>query len=121
VGVNAYSLHHNEDHFVVPFRFSLERWLLYDIPEKRATRQAMLDSFRLFCVGAHACARKLMACYLETSQALAKTLWYFDFEPVPGAVGLVGAGKKGAVSGRESDPASFSCTIRSPPSTTDHG
>ncbi|ROW10230.1 hypothetical protein VMCG_01962 [Cytospora schulzeri] len=74
IGVNAYALHHNE--------------------EKLA-----LDAFSAFSIGARACAGKPMA-YLESSLVLARTLWYFDFEPAPGGLGAVGGGRMGARDGR---------------------
>jgi hypothetical protein len=39
--------------------------------------------------------------YLEINLTLAKTLWYFDFEPAPGELGKLGAGKLGSEEGRE--------------------
>ncbi|KAI1119779.1 cytochrome P450 [Nemania abortiva] len=75
VGVNIYSLHHNEEYFPQPFAFRPERWLVDDEEEL----QAMHSAFVAFSTGPRGCAGKPMA-YLESSLVAAKTLWYFDFE-----------------------------------------
>lgn len=85
VGVNVYALHHNETYFPEPFRFRPERWL----PEHAAL--ADKKAFAPFLVGPRSCAGKAMA-YLEASLVLAKTLWYFDFEPASGDLGRIGGG-----------------------------
>ncbi|KAI2613242.1 cytochrome P450 [Hypoxylon sp. NC1633] len=102
VGVNIYSLHHNEKYFPDPFKFSPERWLTPtpDTPESRAAQKVMRDAFCPFSIGARSCAGKPVA-YLEISMTLASTLSIYDFEPAPGPLGEVGAGKKGWESGRE--------------------
>ncbi|KAK9417771.1 hypothetical protein SUNI508_01528 [Seiridium unicorne] len=87
VGVNIYSLHHNEEYFPDPFVFRPERWLGDDADKARA-------AFTPFSVGSRTCAGKPLA-YQEISLALAKTLWYFDFEPAPGDQGKVGGGTPG--------------------------
>ncbi|KAI0117814.1 cytochrome P450 [Nemania sp. FL0031] len=79
VGVNIYSLHHNEDYFPNPFQFRPERWLADNKDELRTVHSA----FAGFSTGARGCAGKSMA-YLESSLVAAKTLWYFDFEVAPG-------------------------------------
>ncbi|KAI0545493.1 cytochrome P450 [Xylaria curta] len=79
VGVNIYSLHHNEDYFPNPFSFRPERWLTDNDDELRTVHSA----FAGFSTGARGCAGKPMA-YLEISLVAAKTLWYFDFETAPG-------------------------------------
>jgi hypothetical protein len=94
VGVSTYALHHNEAYFPEPFAFRPERWLVDDPGELRVLHAA----FAAFSAGPRGCAGKAMA-YLETSLVVAKTLWYFDFEPVPGD--QVGAGVPGRTDGRE--------------------
>ncbi|KAI5925801.1 benzoate 4-monooxygenase cytochrome P450 [Camillea tinctor] len=74
VGVNIYSLHHNEEYFPDPFTYKPERWL--GDQGKSANRAAFMP----FSTGARGCAGKAMA-YQETSLVMTKTLWYFDFEP----------------------------------------
>jgi cytochrome P450 len=74
VGVNIYSLHHNERYFPEPFKFLPDRWL-----DGKETMLATHDALAPFSIGSRGCAGKAMA-YLETSLVLAKTLWYFDFE-----------------------------------------
>jgi len=99
VGVNTYSLHHNEDYFPDAFAYRPERWLTssdFSPEEKKIMREA----FAPFSVGSRGCAGKAMA-YLESSLVLAKTLWYFDFESTSGELGEVGAGKVGLEEGRE--------------------
>ncbi|KAI1084850.1 cytochrome P450 [Whalleya microplaca] len=78
VGVNIYSIHHNEEYFSEPFAFRPERWLVDDDELRK-----MHSAFMAFSAGARGCAGKSMA-YLESSLVAAKTLWYFDFEMVPG-------------------------------------
>ncbi|KAI1866588.1 hypothetical protein JX265_007889 [Neoarthrinium moseri] len=92
VGVNIYSLHHNEDYFPDPFTFRPERWLDDGADKARA-------AFAPFSVGPRTCAGKPLA-YQEISLALAKTLWYFDFEPAPGYLGDIGGGTPGKTDGR---------------------
>ncbi|RYP59345.1 hypothetical protein DL771_010910 [Monosporascus sp. 5C6A] len=79
VGVNIYSIHHNEAYFPDPFRYNPERWLPSD-DTANAAAAANRAAFVPFSLGARACAGKAMA-YLEASLTMAKTLWYFDFEP----------------------------------------
>lgn len=93
VGVNLYSLHHNEDYFPEPFIFRPERWLVDDVDELRA----MHSAFEAFSAGPRGCAGKPMA-YLESSLVVAKTLWYFDFENAAGD--MTGAGIPGRTDGR---------------------
>ncbi|ETS75220.1 hypothetical protein PFICI_13704 [Pestalotiopsis fici W106-1] len=101
VGVNTYSIHHNEEYFPDPFTFTPERWLetAENDAEYSAGTSTQYRAFVPFSVGMRSCAGKPMA-YLETSLILAKTLWYFDFERCEGSLGDVGGGKKGAPGGR---------------------
>ncbi|KAI1295899.1 cytochrome P450 [Xylaria venustula] len=80
VGVNIYSLHHNEEYFPEPF--------------------SMYDAFVPFLVGPRSCSGKAMV-YQEVSLIIAKTLWYFDFELCSGALGNVGGGEAGNRQGRD--------------------
>ncbi|KAI8630339.1 cytochrome P450 [Xylariaceae sp. FL1651] len=77
IGVNTYSLHHNEQYFPHPFDYLPERWLP-GYPEYHTMNG---NAFAAFSVGPRGCAGKAMA-YLEASLVVAKTLWYFDFEQV---------------------------------------
>lgn len=97
VGVNTYTLHHNEEYFPDPYAFKPERWLPSETPE--AQRKTMNAAFSPFSIGDRGCAGKPMA-YLESSLVIAKTLWYFDFRPVAGALGCVGGGTPGKRGGR---------------------
>ncbi|KAI1120028.1 cytochrome P450 [Nemania abortiva] len=87
LGVNIYSLHHNEECFPKPFTYNPDRWLAPD--GTHATHEA----FAPFLTGYRGCSGKSMA-YLEASLVLAKTLWHFDFERAPGALGRVGESEK---------------------------
>ncbi|KAI1410884.1 cytochrome P450 [Hypoxylon sp. FL1857] len=91
VGVNIYTLHHNAEYFPSPFTFRPERWL----EENDIARAA----FTPFSVGHRACAGRSLA-YAETSLVLARTLWYFDFEPAPGPLAKIGGGTCGRTDGR---------------------
>ncbi|CAJ2502539.1 Uu.00g099330.m01.CDS01 [Anthostomella pinea] len=97
VGVNTYSLHHNEEYFPDPFAFNPERWLDSSTPE---AAKLVRNAFIPFSVGSRACAGKSMA-YKEISLVLAKTLLYFDFNAAPGKLGDVGAGNPDLGPGRE--------------------
>ncbi|TVY84466.1 Cytochrome P450 monooxygenase apf7 [Lachnellula suecica] len=96
LGVNIYSLHHNEDYFPDAFTFRPERWMTAD----QAALHRMNSAFNAFSTGPRGCAGKSMA-YLEAGMVIAKTLWYFDFETAPGPAGAVGAGRQGKGMGRE--------------------
>lgn len=54
----------------------------------------MLDAYAPFSIGPRGCPGKAMA-YLEVNLTLAKTLWYFDFEPAPGRLGDIGLSDEG--------------------------
>ncbi|KAI1408292.1 cytochrome P450 [Hypoxylon sp. FL1857] len=92
VGVNIYALHHNEEYFPDSFSYKLERWIA---PTGAPTH----DAFAAFLTGPRGCAGKAMA-YLEASLVLAKTIWYFDFEPASGELGKIGMGRNGNTRGR---------------------
>lgn len=88
VGISPYSLLHNAAYFPEPFEFRPERWVGDEVTE--LSRRALAP----FAVGDRSCAGKAVA-YLETSLAVARTLWYFDFEKAPGAAREVGGGTSG--------------------------
>lgn len=98
VGVNIYALHHNEEYFPDPFAFRPERWLETAGSDDSA-RSKSQKAFIPFIVGPRACAGKATL-YLEVSLAIAKMLWYFDFESAPGPLGKVGEGEPGNTRGR---------------------
>lgn len=95
VGVNVYSILHNEKYFPDPFVFTPERWL--SLSEEQT--KIMRDAFIPFSAGSRTCAGKAMA-YLEASLVIAKTLWHFDFRKAEGALGEVGAGSSSNSYGR---------------------
>ncbi|KAI4860672.1 cytochrome P450 [Hypoxylon rubiginosum] len=85
VGVNIYSLHHNEEYFPEPFTFRPERFLADGLEAGKVSK----DGFAPFSLGARGCIGKSMA-YQEASLIVAKTLWYFDFEKAQGSAGKLG-------------------------------
>lgn len=97
-GVNIYALSHNDSIFPDPFEYKPERWLPANSTDPKtntfdeATRNLMLDTFASYSIGPRNCVGKPLA-YLELSLVLARTLWYFDFEPAPGELGSVGEGR----------------------------
>ncbi|KAI0110920.1 cytochrome P450 [Nemania sp. FL0031] len=92
-GVNTYAFHHNEDIFPDPFCFNPDRWIADDrYKEINVQRRA----FSVFSTGVRGCPGKSVA-YLEISLVMAKTLWYFDFEAIPG-------GRVGNISGVNHQP-----------------
>ncbi|KAI1370306.1 cytochrome P450 [Hypoxylon crocopeplum] len=101
VAVNLYSLLHNEEYFPEPFAFRPERWIApeHETGQQREARAIMRLAFQPFLLGDRGCAGKAVA-YLELSLALAKTLWYFDFEKTPGQAGKLGEGTPGRADGR---------------------
>ncbi len=108
VGVNPYSLMHNEEYFPEPFSFRPERWLkpegIVETPEEEEKgerrRETMRRAFVPFAHGETGCLGKSLA-YQEMSLAVAKTLWYFDFERAPGQCGRLGEGEPGRTDGRD--------------------
>ncbi|ROW03624.1 hypothetical protein VPNG_07147 [Cytospora leucostoma] len=109
VGVSQYTLQHNEHYFPEPFEFKPERWMapgpgedadpLPETAAQRDARMAMRRAFAPFSIGDRGCAGKSMA-YLELRLAIARTLWYFDFETAPGEAGKLGGGWPGSTDGR---------------------
>lgn len=98
VGVNTYSIHHNEEYFPNSFAFKPERWL-DDAKLSADERKIMQKAFIPFSIGARGCAGKAMA-YAQCSLVLATILWYFDFNATPGNVGRLGGGNSGLGDGR---------------------
>ncbi|KAI0200231.1 cytochrome P450 [Astrocystis sublimbata] len=91
-GVNVYALSHNEEVFPDSFTFKPERWLEAEenpAGAKDNARLPMLETFASFSIGPRNCVGKPFA-YLEISTMLAKTLWYFDFEPTSDPLGTIG-------------------------------
>lgn len=97
VGVNTYTIHHNEEYFPHPFAFKPERWLPSETPNEQI--KTALEAFIPFSIGSRGCAGKAMA-YLESSLVLAKIVWHFDFRPAPGKLGDIGGGTPGRRDGR---------------------
>ncbi|KAI1295901.1 benzoate 4-monooxygenase cytochrome P450 [Xylaria venustula] len=87
VGVNIYTLHHNPEYFPDPFAYMPARWLRSSTEHAKptiseSTRPSDLihhPAFIPFSLGARGCAGKALA-YAEVSLAMARALWYFDFE-----------------------------------------
>lgn len=112
VASSNYCVQHNEAYFPEPFKFRPERWLVPEAGDKdsptdsaQTSQQnfptAMRRAFIPFSIGDRACAGKPMA-WLEIRLAIAKTLWYFDFQRAPGEAGQLGGGREGAIDeGRE--------------------
>ncbi|RYP42527.1 hypothetical protein DL767_000215 [Monosporascus sp. MG133] len=88
IGVNTYAFHHNENIFPDPFCFNPDRWLDCSADGKDEIQR---KAFAVFSTGARGCPGKAVA-YLEISLVIAKTLWYFDFEPVKGSSDDIVAG-----------------------------
>lgn len=75
VGVNIYSIHHNEEYFPDSHSFKPERWL----DETPQRKKLMHGAFTPFSIGSRGCGGKSMA-YQELYITIAKTFWYLDFE-----------------------------------------
>ncbi|KAH8161810.1 hypothetical protein CIB48_g6431 [Xylaria polymorpha] len=102
VGINMYSLHHNEEYFPDSYTFSPDRFLSPKTPqirEQEASLTKMHEAFVPFLQGTRSCAGKAMA-YTEISIVVAKTLWYFDVQSAPGKLGQLGEGVPGRADGR---------------------
>ncbi|KAJ4393463.1 hypothetical protein N0V93_002675 [Gnomoniopsis smithogilvyi] len=101
VGVNPYSLMHNEKYFPHPFQFRPERWLDdTEDEEQLGVRALSRRAFIPFAAGETGCLGKNMA-YHEASLMVAKTLWYFDFQSPLGEAGQLGEGQPGRTDGRD--------------------
>ncbi|GAP85200.2 putative benzoate 4-monooxygenase cytochrome P450 protein [Rosellinia necatrix] len=99
IGINMYSLHHNEEYFADSYTFSPERWQQQQQFDSSEAPARMREAFVPFLQGTRSCAGKAMA-YAEVSIVVAKTLWYFDVEGAPGEPGRLGEGVPGAAAGR---------------------
>ncbi|KAI1488496.1 cytochrome P450 [Biscogniauxia mediterranea] len=75
VGVNIYSLHHNEEYFPDPFMFKPERWL----PESPEAKKTVKNAFAPFSLGSRGCLGRALA-YQEANLIAAKIIWHLDFE-----------------------------------------
>lgn len=95
VGVNLYSLFHNEEIFADPFLYNPQRWLdqnedgTPETLEQKDARTARRKAFIPFTIGDRSCAGQSMA-WMEMSLTIARAMWYFDFEAVPGKLGALG-------------------------------
>ncbi|KAL2276579.1 hypothetical protein FJTKL_00753 [Diaporthe vaccinii] len=89
VATNAYSFMRNPDYYPQPFAFRPERWLAEDGETLRDSSDIVRRAFVPFSIGARSCAGQAMA-YLELNLAIARTMWYFDFEKAPGEAGKLG-------------------------------
>lgn len=100
LGVSVYCPHHDDSVFPEPFTFKPERWLdTGDASDRdRLTRQR--QAFNPFGLGPRKCIGYKMA-YTEIVLCLAKALWCLDMRRPSGKLGTLGAGMKGASSGRE--------------------
>lgn len=96
VGLSPYSLLHNEKYFPDPFIFRPERHL----EGEDGSGGNNMRAFAPFAVGSRSCGGRAVA-YLEASLAIAKTIWYFDFDWAPGVAGALGEGGPGMGIGRE--------------------
>lgn len=110
VGVNTYTIHHNETYFKDPFEFEPERWLMYEkgSEQDNADFKLQQEAFQPFSLGTRACVGKVMA-NMEMSLLVARTLWYLDFERA-GGTGIDKEGEntlvgeaRGRLGGREKE------------------
>ncbi|KAK7184478.1 cytochrome P450 [Paraphaeosphaeria sporulosa] len=99
VGASIYCVQHNEEYFPDSFSFCPDRWIVSEGNPKEKIELAR-QAFVPFSLGPRGCPGKTMA-YMELSTAMAKALWYFDFEAADGDLGVVGAGKLGGPPGRQ--------------------
>ncbi|VUC23923.1 unnamed protein product [Clonostachys rosea] len=95
VGLNMYTIHHNEQYFPEPYTFRPEPWL----GTRGDSGKRMLDAWVPFSLGSRNCAGKAMA-YQQSNLVLAKVLWYFDFKFAEGSPGRAGGGGEGLGQGR---------------------
>lgn len=90
VGLSPYSLLHNKKYFPEPFIFRPERHL----EGEKGSEGNNTRAFAPFAVRNRSRGGRAVA-YLEASLAVAKTLWYFDFERAPCEAGALGEGGLG--------------------------
>ncbi|KAH7317159.1 cytochrome P450 [Stachybotrys elegans] len=86
VGVNLYSILHNEEYFPDSFTWNPDRW-----HQDKGDGIKSTKAFAPFLLGDRACAGRGMA-YMEASLVIARTIWLFDFEAAPGTAGELGGG-----------------------------
>lgn len=93
VAINAYSFMRNAEYFPEPFAFRPERWLTEGGAEESEGQRERLATMRRafvpFSLGSRSCAGQPMA-YLELNLAVARAIWYFDFDKAPGEAGRLG-------------------------------
>ncbi|KAI1267632.1 cytochrome P450 [Xylariaceae sp. FL1019] len=105
VGVHLWAILHDPEHFKDPFAFVPERWLPVEMGDEdeateeeiemmRETKAHMRRAHVVFGLGDRGCAGRSMA-YMEASIAIAKIVWYFDFEKAAGDAGKLGCGRGG--------------------------
>ncbi|KAF2473640.1 cytochrome P450 [Lindgomyces ingoldianus] len=99
LGCSAYALHHNEEYFPDSFTFKPERWIVSTDTSKESVDLAR-RAFAPFSLGTRGCAGRTMA-YMETSNVIAKTIWYFDFTVAGGHFGTIGEGSSDGPEGRK--------------------
>ncbi|RDW68064.1 hypothetical protein BP6252_09460 [Coleophoma cylindrospora] len=99
IGVSAYAMHHNEEYFPSSFEYIPERWIADS--NSNTSKEAIARARSAFCpfsTGSRGCIGKQLA-YMELSLVLAKFLWLYDIQAVPGD--STGAGGPGKGRGRE--------------------
>lgn len=79
----------NAKYYPEPFAFRPERWFAEDGKTLKGSSDIVRQAFVPFSTGGRSCAGQAMA-YLELSLAIARTIWYFDFEKAPGEAGKLG-------------------------------
>ncbi|KAI1145539.1 cytochrome P450 [Nemania diffusa] len=95
VGINIYSLHHNETYFEEPFVYKPERWLDgRETGNQNNTKTTLHDAFGAFSLGSRGCSGKSTA-YMEIGLTLVKVLWYFDFEAPQTTLRSIGEDQRG--------------------------
>jgi cytochrome P450 len=91
VGVSSYVIHHNEEYFPDSFTFNPERWIVTASNPKEKVDLAK-RAFSPFSLGSRGCPGRVMA-YMEISNVLAQTIWYFDFAAPEGKMKQIGEGR----------------------------
>lgn len=84
IGVPLYAIHHNPDYFPDPYAFKPERWIVDDKAGfTKETVERAQSAFCPFSIGHRNCIGKNLA-YMELSLAIARCVWKYDLEEVPG-------------------------------------
>lgn len=89
VAINAYSFMRNAQYYPEPFAFRPERWFAEDGETLKGSSDIVRQAFVPFSTGARSCAGQATA-YLEMNLAIARTIWYLDFEKASGDAGKLG-------------------------------